>query len=118
MKYVQIFESETLSDALVRKRICILENNKIKLNNRHQYYYQIQQQLFVTEKNWTDFVVKGSMSESIYIERVMFDSNFWYFGVLPKLQSFFANHILPEIAYPSIKFGQPRLDLQSVGRDI
>ena len=49
-RYVQTLESETLSDALVRKRICILENNKIKLNNRHQYYYQIQQQMFVTRE--------------------------------------------------------------------
>ena len=74
--------------------------------------------MFVTGRKWTDFVVKGSMSESIHIERVIFDSNFWYFEVLPKLESFFTNHILPEIAYPSIKIGKPRFNLQSAIRDI
>ena len=48
MKYIQTQETETLNDALVRKRICVLENNSIKINNKHQYYYQIQQQMFAT----------------------------------------------------------------------
>jgi hypothetical protein len=117
MKYIQTLKSETLNDALLRKRIRVLKDNSITVNNKHQYYFQIQQQMFVTGKRWTDFVVKGSMSESIYVERVMFDTDFWN-DVLPKLESFFTNHMLPEIAYPSFKYGKPRLNLKSVTRSI
>ena len=59
--------------------------------------------MFVTGKTWTDFVVKGSLDNSLtlYIERVGFNSVFWA-EVLPKLKSFFNKYMLPEIVYPSL----------------
>ena len=107
MKFIQLNDSETLTDALLRKRICVSINDCVKVNTKHKYYYQVQHQMFVTGKTWTDFVVKGSLDNSLYIERVEFNSVFWA-EVLPKLKSFFNKYMLPEIVYPSIKYGQAR----------
>ena len=76
MKFIQLNDSETLTDALVRKRICVSINGCVKVNTKHKYYYQVQHQMFVTGKTWTDFVVKGSSGNSLYIERIEFNSVF------------------------------------------
>ena len=38
---------------------------------------EVQHQMFVLGKTWTDFVVKGSLDNSLFIERVEFNSVFW-----------------------------------------
>lgn len=110
MKFIQTNKYESLEDALLQKRMCIKENGGIIINRRHQYFYQIQQAMYVTERKWNDFVVKGSTYTELYIERVKFD-NAWWDSVKEKLETFFDNHICPELAYPRIKFGLPRFDL-------
>jgi len=77
MKYIQQLDSETLNESLLRKRICVVTNAITHLNRNHQYFYQLQHQMFVTGQKWTDFVVKGSQSGPLFIERVMFDEDFW-----------------------------------------
>ncbi len=113
IKYIQMNDNETLCDALVRKRICTKNNSEIELNTSHQYYYQIQQQMYVTKRRWVDFVVKGSKSDEIYCKKVCFSEDFWN-KVLPKLSLFFERWLLPEIAYPRVKFGLPKLDFTSL----
>ena len=61
MKFIQQSETETLEEALIKKRICKAINSNLELNKNHQYFYQVQQQMFVTGKKWEDFVVKGSL---------------------------------------------------------
>ena len=90
LKYIQTNDSESLRDALLRKRICVTSDNSIVVNTKHKYFYQMQFQMFVTSKEWTNFVVKGSLCKSPYIERVPFDSAFWK-EVLQKLIYFFDN---------------------------
>lgn len=87
MKYIQTDKYDSLEDALLQKRICIKDSEGIHINKRHQYFYQIQQALFVTTRMWVDFVVKGSTYEEIYIERVPFDST-WWLEVKQKLEHF------------------------------
>lgn len=114
IKYVQMNEDESLHDALLRKRVCVIKNKDIQLNASHQYYNQIQQQMFVTQGKWTDFVVSGSQSNNhLFCQRVFFSEEFWN-AVLPKLLSFFQRWVAPEIAYPRIKYGLPKLDLRSL----
>ncbi len=113
IKYIQMNDNETLCDALVRKRICTKNNSEIELNTSHQYYYQIQQQMYVTKRRWVDFVVKASKSDEIYCKKVCFSEDFWN-KVLPKLSLFFERWLLPEIAYPRVKFGLPKLDFTSL----
>ena len=69
--------------------------------------------MFVTNRQWTDFVVKGSLGNEVYMERVCFLADHWE-EVLPKLSSFFDRHILPEVSYPRVKYGLPRFDLRGM----
>jgi hypothetical protein len=111
MKYIQLNDSN-IKEGLLNRRICINCENVLKINHNNKYFYQLQQQMFVTQRKWTDFVVKGSMSDELYIERVYFDCDFWSL-VLPKLCRFFEHYMLPEMAYPRIKNGLPRFDLSA-----
>ena len=47
--------------ALVRKRIFLpgSMDGHLVINQQHKYHYQVQQQMFVTQKSWVDLVVKG-----------------------------------------------------------
>ena len=90
VKYIQTRKDEILEKSLVRKGICKQNNEIIQLNERHKYFYQVQQQMFVTERKWTDFVVKGSGCSSLFCERVPFSRDHWN-TISPKLESFFNN---------------------------
>ena len=81
-------ESETLEEALIRKRICVKNNGILEIHKKHQYYFQVKQQMFVANKEWNHFVVRGSRARSVFIQRVIFDSSFWK-TVLHKLEFFF-----------------------------
>lgn len=73
---------------------CILENDMLKLKRTHNYYYQVQGQLHVTQRKFCYFVLwspKGMLFEKI--ER---DEEFWK-NIEPKLESFFFECLLPEI---------------------
>jgi len=54
-----------------------LKNNdgSLQLKRSHQYFYQVQAQLFVTHLLWCDFVV-WAPSEDIYLERIYYDQKF------------------------------------------
>ena len=91
--------------ALIRQGIC---NKDSIINKSHQFYYQIQQQAFVAERTWCDFVVRGSKKE-LHPQRV--PSNMaWWKEKLVHLENFFDQYILHELAYPSLKFGRDRND--------
>ena len=57
VKNIKLKENENLVIALVRKGIFNKDGN---INKSHQYYYQIQQQAFVADRTWCNFVVRGS----------------------------------------------------------
>lgn len=77
LKYIQTNDSESLREVLLRKKICVTSDNSIVVNTKQKCFYQIQLQMFPTSKEWTDFVVKGSLCKSLYIERVPSDPAFW-----------------------------------------
>ena len=55
---------------------CLEEKNgKLQLKRKHQYFYQIQTQLFVTQMLWCDFV-EWSPNECIVVERINYDEEF------------------------------------------
>lgn len=113
VKYVQTSKDETLEKALLRKSICKKNSNALRLNDKHKYFYQVHQQMFVTGRKWTDFVVKGSGCDSLFCERVHFSIDRWK-SILPKLESFFNDWIVPELVYPRVKYGIPKLNARSV----
>lgn len=63
--------------------------------------------MYVCNIQWTDFVVKASHAPGLYIERVRYHSD-WWTKVLKKIEQFFDDYVLPELAHPRIKFGLPR----------
>lgn len=84
------------------------ENNELCLNIKHSYYTQIQGQMGILNISKCYFVL--CTKNDIHIEIVTFDSHFWG-KVLCKLTQFYDNFMLPEIVYPSVKFGLPAIDI-------
>ena len=107
VKNVKLKENETLKMARVRKGIC---NKNGIINKSHQYYYQIQQEAFVAERTWCDFVVRSSNNE-LFQQRVPFNMAWWK-EKLVHLENCFDQYILPELAYPRLKFGLDRYDFK------
>ena len=68
-------------------------------------YHQIQQQLFCTQSNSCHFIVSSAIST--HREVITVDSGFWN-DILPKLESFYFNHLFPELVYPRIFHGEMR----------
>ena len=53
--------------------ICVVDNERC-LDRTHSYYFQIQMQLFVTERQFCDFIVWWP--HGVYVERIYVDKNF------------------------------------------
>jgi len=84
-----------------KKTACLekLDNGVFQLKRHHNYYYQVQQQLFTTERRHCDFVVCAfdiSVKAVIMQERIYPNNKHWEV-VLPKLEAFWRICILPEI---------------------
>ena len=107
VKKVHPKDNEGLLESLVRRRIC-KKNGKgqLILCPTHSYYYQVQQQLFCSGRKVEDLV--ASDGDSMYIETVKYDEAFWEKN-LPRLQGFFYDCMLLEMAYPRVKYGLDRL---------
>lgn len=97
---------ETLESALLRLNIIKRTDGCLSVNENHQYYYQMQQQLFCAERKWVDFI--ASDGYALFVKRVLLDHDFWTRN-LPRLQRFYYNVILLELAYPRVKDGLERI---------
>lgn len=73
MKYIQTENNECLEHAMVRKQMCVRDTSDVHMNRKHKYFFQIQQGMYLTGAQWTDFVVAGSQTADLYIERICFD---------------------------------------------
>ena len=120
MKLIFLDCNETLLDCAKRKRIVVLKKASplgIAINKQHKFYYQVQQQMFTCNKEWTAFLIKGAvklpdktfkLGNDILAVKVTFDAEFWS-PVLNQLESFFVKYVTTELAYPRIKYGLQRL---------
>ena len=67
--------STILEAATTEKDFCLrLNEDELKLDSKHQYYYQVQCQLFVTEMAYCDFVVWTE--KDLFVQRLMPDEHF------------------------------------------
>lgn len=68
------------------------------LPHDHQYYYQVQQQLFTTNRPYCDFVVCAVGANDIVMvqQRILPDKGHWESAV-PKLEKFWRACVLPEV---------------------
>lgn len=82
------------------------ENNKngmttYQLKTKHDYFFQVQCQMYCTGIEWCDFVVRTE--KELHIERIYRDRS-WWDQQLPKLKAFYEGSLLPELACP--RFGK------------
>ncbi|XP_035222774.1 uncharacterized protein LOC118195559 [Stegodyphus dumicola] len=72
-------------------------DNNLYLPKSHKYYFQIQGQLAITERNWCDLYIW--CREDAITLRIPEDKTFWI-SLVPKLEKFYVNCILPELVDP------------------
>ena len=75
-------------------------DGKIALKTNSDYCFQVQGQMGVTGKKYTNFVVFTSHGH--FIQRIDFDPAFWE-SMLVKLEWFWANCLFPELLTKAIK---------------
>ena len=66
----------------------------------HNYFYQCQGLLNICNRDWIDFIVRTLNPHQIFIQRIQRDQHLWENIMLPKLQAFYFNALLPELASP------------------
>ena len=89
---------KTLEEACKISSFCLeKKENGYRLKRRHDYYYQVQCQLYCDDKSWCDFVLRTD--KGLHVERIWRDAE-WWDKQLPKLKSFYFDHLLPELACP------------------
>ncbi len=90
--------SQTLVEACQKSSFCLENNNdSFKLKTRHDYYYQVQTQLYCTGRCWCDFVLRTD--NDLHIERICTDQA-WQKANLLQLKEFYFFALLPELACP------------------
>lgn len=69
------------------------------LKTNHQYYFQVQQQLFTSKRLYFDFIVCafGHVGEVKLVTQRHFPDKACWVAVLPKLTSFWRTCIIPEV---------------------
>ncbi|XP_072041956.1 uncharacterized protein [Amphiura filiformis] len=77
------------------KNFCMkLVDGQWVLDKNHQYFYQVQTQLFVTKKPFCDFIVWSQ--GGILVQRIYRDDEF-FMSHLPAVTHFFKYSVLPEL---------------------
>ena len=92
----------TLTEACNSSTFCLEQKQRdgqvaYRLKRKHDYYYQVQCQLYCADKAWCDFVLRTEME--LHVERVYRDHS-WWSEQIPKLKTFYFNALLPELACP------------------
>ena len=89
-------DKENITDCAGVKGFCLVTDQEdgVKLDKDHAYYYQVQAQLHIMDVEFCDFIVWNE--NSLFIERILPDVEFWG-EVIPKVERFFRHAILPEI---------------------
>ena len=95
----------TLTEACNSSTFCLEQKQRdgqvaYRLKRKHDYYYQVQCQLYCADKAWCDFVLRTE--KELHVERVYRDHS-WWSEQIPKLKIFYA--LLPELACPRHRKG-------------
>lgn len=92
------FRNLNVRDAVLDSAFCLeyVDSDSgpmLRLKRNHAYYFQVQGQMALSGLGWCDFVVYTF--QSLFVERIMFDSRLWNEVMLPCLHKFYFNHALP-----------------------
>ena len=105
IKSLKIFKHHTIESVssnqssvpkvVLNKQCFTVSNNKCELRHSHEYYYQIQMQLLVTEKEFCDFILYAE-NGPVSTERIYRDEHI-IADILKCLTSFWTRVIAPEL---------------------
>lgn len=88
-------------DSGKKRPFCLMkESNKLKIDHKHNYFYQVQGQAAISGLKWIDFVVMTDLElgdEGIFLQRIYADHDAWQSILLPKLSKFYFSSILPAL---------------------
>ena len=88
----------TIEEACKLPSFCLeKKEDTVHLKRGHDYYFQIQCQLYCCDRQWCDFVVRTE--KDIYVERIWRNMDWWDIQ-LKKLRHFYFQALLPELACP------------------
>lgn len=92
-----IKEGISILEGVKNKKINFLsiKENKLELKKNNNYYYQIQGQLHITQRNLCYFV--AWVPNDIFIQIIKRDDEFWELNMLEKLKSFYLDGLLPVV---------------------
>lgn len=90
-------EFRTVLEAAQNRKVtgCAVYNNQLVLKTNSNYYYQIQGQLEVTNRDFCLFCVW--IPNDFVIQKIERNPEFWNDKMLPKLKKFYFDHLLPEL---------------------
>ncbi|GFX26669.1 yqaJ domain-containing protein [Trichonephila clavipes] len=95
--YSARFESNLLEFLITKKNSLgfkFSNERGIYLPLNHKFYFQIQGQLFITQRKWCDLYL-WCKKDSLTL-RIEANEEFWK-GIIPKLEKFYFKCVLPEI---------------------
>ena len=103
MKNPYSAREKTLAEASTHAAFCLKANdNTYTLKTKHDFYYQIQCQLYCVNLDWCDFVLRTN--KDIHVERIYKDSKWWR-EQLKTFKKFYFTALLPELTIPRHKRG-------------
>lgn len=74
--------------------------NSVVLNKKHEYFYQVQGQLHVTQRDVCLFAVWTSSETELTVLKIEKDDTFWEDKMENKLVTFYKHCMLPELVDP------------------
>lgn len=93
----------TVDEAIEKRKVTFWKRDKnkiIKINKNHDWYFQIQGQLHVANKNMCLFAVWTGTDFQMKTENIYRDDKFWNEKMFKKLESFYMDCLLPELIDP------------------
>ncbi len=96
--------NKSIAEACSTSTFCLEldSDNHLRLKRKHDYYYQVQCQMYCADKVWCDFVVHTT--GDLHVERIYRDQKWW--GIqLAKLRKIYFSALLPELAVPRYRKG-------------
>jgi len=83
----------TILEATQDKKFFLLNSDGPEWKRTHQHYYQCQGVMAITKTIWIDFITYTT--NGLIIERITYDHALWQQVMLPKLNSFYFDNVLP-----------------------
>lgn len=101
MTPMEAFQTKRTPKEGKKKSFCLkIKDGNLKLDENHNYFYQVQGQEGVLGTEWFDFALLTDPHlglNGMFVERIYFQKPKWESEWLPKLTEFYFNHYLPAI---------------------